>query len=151
MNSDYNNIDFILRMMKLKYSMDYDMDLFKNCVVKFYIFISSDDELAESMMLADAIRIISDAQALGAKLVEDYEKYEKKDKEDVEEEESSEDDFIDEDDSEVEDFSGEDEVYDESDEENVMYLEQKEFDLITEGLCDEIWEEENERYVFFVF
>ena len=81
MNSDFN-MDFIMRIMNLKYSLDYDLDLFKNCILKFYIITSSEDELAESVMLIDATRIIDDAQILGANLLEDYEKYEEREDDD---------------------------------------------------------------------
>lgn len=81
MNSDFN-MDFIMRIMNLKYSLDYDLDLFKNCILKFYIITSSEDELAESVMLIDATRIIDEAQILGANLLEDYEKYEEKEDDD---------------------------------------------------------------------
>lgn len=81
MNSDFN-MDFIMRIMNLKYSLDYDLDLFKNCILKFYIITSSEDELAESVMLIDATRIIDEAQILGANLLEDYEKYEEREDDD---------------------------------------------------------------------
>ncbi len=145
MNSDYN-MEFILRIMNLKYSLDYDVDVFKDCVLKFYIFISSDDELAESMLISDALRIISKAQILGANLLEDYEKYEEEEDEDLDEDVDNEE-F--EEDEEYEYFS-EEQFNDECGEENTIYLEPEDFDIITEGLCDEIWEEENEKNIFFI-
>lgn len=142
MNSDYN-MDFIMRIMNLQYSLDYDMDVFNNCILKFYIFISSDDELAESMMLVDALRIIDEAQALGAKLLDEYDECEEENDEENEDECFEEDEFYDDDDYENDDWS------DDQDNENVIYLNQEEFDSLTEGFFEEFWEE-NEKSIYFL-
>ena len=47
-------------------------------------------------------------------------------------------------------FSEEQQFNDKLNEENTIYLEHEVFDLVTEGLFGEVWEEKDEKSIFFL-
>lgn len=141
MNSDYSS-NFILRILKIKGNLNYDLIILDNNLVEFFISSSIKDELTEPIMLADAIRIISIAKMLGAKLIEDVEDYCDDFVETIENEIENEE-F----DEEVE-FDDEYEEYDNEEDDRTIYLDGEELDILEREIFNDMVE--NEITVSFV-
>lgn len=138
--------NFLIRMLDVKFSIDWDVKMFKNNTLKFFISSPSEDELAETIMFLEAIQIIEDAKNLGAQIIENYEEYEYKPEEEDEWEYENEYDYEYEDADELEDFENIGEMEDYSSEETWNVKPEKEIYFIlqfeTEDGIDEFMEKE---------